>query len=92
MNERVIYAHELRADQKVIILMHGEIDLETIEAIEQFCHRQRFRICERMKAELDAPSEASPEKTSRQPSAFEQANRIDPSRDGPGDTRGEKHG
>lgn len=55
MNERVVYEHELDDERKVIILLRATVDLETLEVIEQFCHRQRVKLCRHMQERLSAP-------------------------------------
>jgi hypothetical protein len=37
----------------VVITAKGELGLDTLQSIEEFCHRQRFHLCQKMKAALD---------------------------------------
>lgn len=52
MSSRAVHAHELGDDQGVVIVVRGDIDLDLLESIEGFCHRQRFLICKQMQAKL----------------------------------------
>lgn len=60
MNMRTIYAHVLDDERAVEIQARGEITLDTLEAIESFCHRQRVRICRQMSAELASRGSSEP--------------------------------
>jgi hypothetical protein len=52
MNERTVFGHEITPQQRVAIVVYGEIDLDVLESIEGFCHRQRVRLTKIMMEKL----------------------------------------
>jgi hypothetical protein len=52
---RTVHYHEVDDTHSVGIIVAGEIDLDILESIEGFCHRQRFRIAKEIQARLEQP-------------------------------------
>lgn len=59
MSYRQVHFHELAEQEWVSITVRGEITLEMLEDIETFCHRQRFRLCQKMQHKLAEPTSPS---------------------------------
>lgn len=56
MSARVIFQQELGLEHWVVITANGKIQLDVLDAIEDFCHRQRVILCREMQKELAKPS------------------------------------